>query len=188
MISRQSVPMWAHCVCESTVCVRVCVVDVAAVHVVRVEVAFAAAATAKTVTTAATATSTFSNCVYVCSRYVNARSMYEHTCVHTREPTAVCVHVCLIVMRESQNQKWHENVMNGPQQHSNMYTTTQTYMHTYTHVQIHIHTCVCESVIERRPPVTSLSLSLCDDVAKTSVRRVVDLSKAAQPTATSVQH
>lgn len=170
-------------------CASVCV-DVAAVHVVRVEVAFAAAATAKTVTTTATATatSTFSNCVYVCSRYVNARSMYEHTCVHTREPTAVCVHVCLIVMRESQNQKWHENVMNGPQQHSNMCTTTQTYMHTYTHVQIHIHTCVCVSVIERRPPVTSLSLSLCDDVAKTSVRRVVDLSKAAQPTATPAQH
>lgn len=175
------------CVRVYSVCVRVCVVDVAAVHVVRVEVAFAAAATAKTVTTAATATSTFSNCVYVCSRYVNARSMYEHTCVHTREPTAVCVHVCLIVMRESQNQKWHENVMNGPQQHSNMYTTTQTYMHTYTHVHT-IHVYVCESVIERRPPVTSLSLSLCDDVAKTSVRRVVDLSKAAQPTATSVQH
>lgn len=63
----------------------VVVVVVAAVHVVRVEVAFAAAATAKTVTTTATATatSTFSNCVYVCSRYVNARSMYEHTCVHT---------------------------------------------------------------------------------------------------------
>lgn len=70
--------------CVSVVDVHAVVVVVAgAVHVVRVEVAFAAAATAKTVTTTATATSTFSNCVYVCSRYVNARSMYEHTCVHT---------------------------------------------------------------------------------------------------------
>lgn len=47
---------------------------------------------------------------------------------------------------------------------------------------------VCMSVIERRPPVTTLSLWLshpalsliCDDVAKTSERRVVDLSKAMQ--------
>lgn len=54
---------------------------------------------------------------------------------------------------------------------------------------------VCMSVIERRPPVTTLSLWLshpalslyhshsCDDVAKTSERRVVHLSKAKQSSA-----
>lgn len=156
-----------HTVCASVQCVCcVCVnvvdvhaVVVVAVHVVRVEVAFAAAATAKTVTTTATATSTFSNCVYVCSRYVNARSMYEHTYVHTGTHTRTHFCMCLRMFDCNEGEPKPEMAWKC----NEWAATTFKYVHNHTYVhtwQMYIHRYVCETVIERRPPVTSLSRSL----------------------------